>query len=340
MTIPSATRDLPAAAPPPLAGTAHHAITATRAIWDQRQPGLVQQYYAPTSLTHTAAGTTLDRDALVVDIVARLAAFPQLRTYVADTIRAGNDLDGHRVSLRWTWVGRHTGDGAYGPPTGRGITVSGLTVWTLVGDEVTEQWSAHDEVGLLRQLGITARSHLHRLGTRGAEVLPEEALRQGTGRSPAHVPPGPPRTAQDPVVAAVHRYAEDVWNHRLVGDVDRYYAPRCIVHVGSDRVLFGADEVKADVLAWLCMLPDARLRVEDVLWQEASPGQRRRIATRWTLVGTHSGPSPYGAPTGHAVRVHGITHQWLAGGRVVEEWTEYSELSLLRQLLRPEHPPL
>lgn len=340
MTTPSATRDVPAAALPPRADTAHHAVTATRAIWDQQQPGLVERYYAPTSLTHTAEGTTLDRDALVVDIVARMAAFPGLRTYVSDTVRAGNDLDGHRVSLRWTWVARHTGIGAYGAPTGRSVTVSGLTVWTLVGDQVTEQWSAHDEVGLLRQLGISVRSHLRLLGTRGAEALPEEAVRLGAGRSPAHVPPLSQRTSQDPVAEAVRRYAGDVWNHRLVGEVDRYYAPRCIVHVGSDRVLFGAEEVKQDVLAWLCMLPDARLHVDDVLWQEASPGQRRRVVTRWTLVGTHSGPGRHGAPTGRAVRVQGITHQWLAGSRIVEEWTEYNELSLLRQLLRPEHPPL
>lgn len=35
------------------------------------------------------------------------------------------------------------------------------------------------------------------------------------------------------------------------------------------------------------------------------------------------------------MRIIGITHQRIEKGRFVEEWTEYSELNLLKQLLLP-----
>ena len=53
---------------------------------------------------------------------------------------------------------------------------------------------------------------------------------------------------------------------------------------------------------------------------------------RWSAEGTHTGPGPYGEPTGKAVQIWGITQHEIVGGRIVREWLLFNELDLMMQL--------
>ena len=81
----------------------------------------------------------------------------------------------------------------------------------------------------------------------------------------------------------------------------------------------------------MAAFPDARMDVDDLYWV-GDEGEGHRVATRWTLTGTHDGPGAHGSPTGKAVRVMGITHHLIRGGRFVREWTVFDELALLKQV--------
>jgi predicted ester cyclase len=61
--------------------------------------------------------------------------------------------EGDRVATRWTGRGTHTGEIAGIAPTGKDVTVSGLTISRLEGDKVVEEWTTWDTLGLLVQLG-------------------------------------------------------------------------------------------------------------------------------------------------------------------------------------------
>jgi predicted ester cyclase len=61
--------------------------------------------------------------------------------------------EGDRVATRWTGRGTHTGELAGISPTGKDVTVSGLTISRFSGGKVVEEWTTWDTFGMLVQLG-------------------------------------------------------------------------------------------------------------------------------------------------------------------------------------------
>jgi predicted ester cyclase len=61
--------------------------------------------------------------------------------------------EGDKVATRWTGRGTHTGEIAGIAPTGKDVTVSGLTISRLEGGMVVEEWTTWDTLGMLIQLG-------------------------------------------------------------------------------------------------------------------------------------------------------------------------------------------
>lgn len=75
-------------------------------------------------------------------------AFPDLKMTIEDEI-AEND----RVSTRWVARGSHGGEFFGIQPTGRQVTVTGVTISRIRDDKVVEAWTSWDTLGLLQQLG-------------------------------------------------------------------------------------------------------------------------------------------------------------------------------------------
>jgi steroid delta-isomerase-like uncharacterized protein len=77
-----------------------------------------------------------------------LSAFPDGHTTVEDLIS-----DGEKVAYRWTFRGTHQGELMGIPPTGKQVTITGITINRLSGGKVEEQWNNFDQLGMLQQLG-------------------------------------------------------------------------------------------------------------------------------------------------------------------------------------------
>jgi predicted ester cyclase len=77
-----------------------------------------------------------------------IAGFPGGAIKVDDQI-----AEGEKVATRWTGRGTHTGELAGIAPTGRDVTVSGLTISRFEGGLVVEEWTTWDTLGMLVQLG-------------------------------------------------------------------------------------------------------------------------------------------------------------------------------------------
>jgi predicted ester cyclase len=63
-----------------------------------------------------------------------------------------------------------------------------------------------------------------------------------------------------------------------------------------------------------------------------------KVVTRVTIRGTHQGEiDEFGPPTGRQIVVKGITISRIEGGKIVEDWDSYDNLSVMQQLgLVPE----
>jgi len=114
--------------------------------------------------------------------------------------------------------------------------------------------------------------------------------------------------------------------------IEEIYAPDVVWHE-PDQEVRGIDEARQFVTTYKTALPDLNITVEDVV------GEGDKAVTRWTVRGTHQGEvEEFGPPTGRQVELKGITIHRIDGGKIVEEWEAYDNLSILQQLgLVAEH---
>jgi steroid delta-isomerase-like uncharacterized protein len=125
--------------------------------------------------------------------------------------------------------------------------------------------------------------------------------------------------------AVVRRLIEEVFNRGQTGLMAEFVAAD---HVGHDPFgdHYGPEGMRIAVAEYRAAFPDLRVTVEDLV----TGGDK--VAYRFTLRGTHSGPFLGIPPTGRAVTTTGVAIDRLAGGKVAESWVGLDALNLLRQL--------
>ena len=78
-----------------------------------------------------------------------LYAFPDLQVTLNEVL-----VEGDRAALAWTWRGTHRGTLMNIPPTGRTVTVQGMSILTLEAGRIRRGLRIWDLAGLLRALGL------------------------------------------------------------------------------------------------------------------------------------------------------------------------------------------
>jgi len=113
--------------------------------------------------------------------------------------------------------------------------------------------------------------------------------------------------------------------------LDEVYAPDVVWHE-PDQEIRGLEQAKQFVTTYETAFPDMNVTVEDVI------AEGDKVVTRVTLRGTHQGETEeFGPPTGRQVELKGITISRIEGGKIVEDWDAYDNLSAMQQLgLAPE----
>jgi steroid delta-isomerase-like uncharacterized protein len=76
-------------------------------------------------------------------------AFPDLHLTIEDVI-----AEGETVMTRWSCRGTHNGDLNGVAPTGKHITITGLTVARVSNGKIVEGYVNWDALGLMQQLGV------------------------------------------------------------------------------------------------------------------------------------------------------------------------------------------
>jgi predicted ester cyclase len=82
---------------------------------------------------------------------AFLAGFADLRIIIEDLIEEGD-----RVAVRWRATGTLTGHGMGFAPTGRPMTITGMTIARVQNGQIIEGWNNFDVLGMHQQLGTLA----------------------------------------------------------------------------------------------------------------------------------------------------------------------------------------
>jgi len=308
-------------------------IRSTHKMWEEGGIGLLYQHYAENTIVWSDWGVNYGRERTMEYVIQRKASFPDLRGYADDVIWAGNDRDGFRTSHRGTQIGHNYGPSKYGPPTGKRIQFRSIANCVVRENRVIEEWLVHDELPVVRQLGLDVHAVLRDLTeqmTDGAmrDIVAEVPRVQGQTTPSLYQPRHPGRFD---VEDFVHLAIDEIWNWRLLNRIPAYYAANAPYHAPSARDLYGLSEIKAFVLALLAAFPDGMIEIDDLYWN-GNEEEGYRAAIRWTFLGTHRGVGIYGRPTGRPVRLIGSTQQRIKNGKIVEEWTFFNELALLWKL--------
>ena len=123
------------------------------------------------------------------------------------------------------------------------------------------------------------------------------------------------------------RYVEEVSNQGnldLVVEIfDRYISHQPDGHT-EER---GPEDVKRFMGAFHQVFPDFHSTIEDQI------AEGDKVATRWTMRGTHQGEFRGAAPTTNRITVTGIgIFRFSEEGKVVESWDNFDQLGMMQQL--------
>lgn len=122
---------------------------------------------------------------------------------------------------------------------------------------------------------------------------------------------------ESPSVALLAREAiENVCSGKRMSAAAEYYDAEFTDHVNA-MVFHGIAGVHKSVALYQQLFADLRFVVED----QVTEGNR--VASRWTLHGTHRG---------RHVRLTGITISRVENGKIVEDWGATDTIAVVRQL--------
>jgi steroid delta-isomerase-like uncharacterized protein len=119
-------------------------------VWSKGNFAVADQIVAPNYANHDPAGPMPEsgREGLKKHVTAYRAALPDLAFTIDDVLAEGN-----KVTVRWTSRATHKGVLMGIAPTGKLITVTGISVVRITAGKVAEAWVTWDTLGMLQQLG-------------------------------------------------------------------------------------------------------------------------------------------------------------------------------------------
>ena len=136
--------------------------------------------------------------------------------------------------------------------------------------------------------------------------------------STAQDQPTPDGSIQARNKALAMRVFDEIFNQGKFQVAEEIYAPDFQNHGIHRSVDLKTDQnaVHAEKKAF----PDLRISVQQMV------AEGDKVAVLWTFRGTHTGPGYEGLPaTGTRVEVRGMTIWRFVNGRIVEEWSSFSE---------------
>lgn len=130
--------------------------TLVRGYYEQvltrRHPQLRDSYLAPDYVGHFTGMTgDLSRETWTLWMNELRQAFPDVKFTIDDMM-----VEGNRVTTRYTMQGTHTGELRWARPTNRRITVSGISVERIKGEQIAESWNQSDVLRLWQQIGAVS----------------------------------------------------------------------------------------------------------------------------------------------------------------------------------------
>jgi steroid delta-isomerase-like uncharacterized protein len=127
-------------------------------------------------------------------------------------------------------------------------------------------------------------------------------------------------------MAIAQRHSEVYWNEGRLDLASELHANDIVFHDADSPPLRGTEAYDQFAIMYRTAFPDLHFTTEEML------GAGDLVATRWTCTATHQGELMGIPPTGKQITITGIDIFRVVDGKIVEEWVNWSTLSMLQQL--------
>jgi predicted ester cyclase len=116
-------------------------------VWNQGRRESIGEMIAPDAVLHEGGADSRGPDGFYPFFDRMIATFSEIRVNVEDTL-----AEDDKLCVRWSFSGKHTGNGLGIPPTGKTVNVTGISILRVAGAMLLEGWQNWDMLGLMEQL--------------------------------------------------------------------------------------------------------------------------------------------------------------------------------------------
>ncbi len=106
------------------------------------------EVYADDFILHEAGEDIVGIEGLTQFVSMMRSALPDLRITIEDDM-----AEEDKAVTRWIAQGTHQGELMGIAPTGKQVTMTGITIHRIEEDKIVEEWSNWDALGLMQQIG-------------------------------------------------------------------------------------------------------------------------------------------------------------------------------------------
>ena len=118
-------------------------------VWNDKNLAVLDELVASNFVFHNSVQTLYGPEGFKQFATTYHNAFPEAHFTVEDVI-----AEGDTVALRWSARATHTGELLGIPPTGKQVTVTGITITLISNGKSVESWGEFDALGMLQQIGV------------------------------------------------------------------------------------------------------------------------------------------------------------------------------------------
>lgn len=118
------------------------------------------------------------------------------------------------------------------------------------------------------------------------------------------------------------RYGTEILAKGDLAAADELFAANIIDHHPLPGQAPGREGIKQAMIVYRAAFPDLAVTIDDIIAEDD------KVVLRWTAYGTYRGGLPGVLASGHPAATSGIEILQIAGGRIVERWTEVGSFSV------------
>jgi len=119
-------------------------------FWNKGNLESLNEHQAASYVHHDPGSPEItDREGFKQFAIMTRTGFPDFNVTIEDII-----AEGDKVVTRWSVRGTHKGALGEIPPTGKEVTMTGITIDRIADGKVVEGWFHSDDLGFWQQLGV------------------------------------------------------------------------------------------------------------------------------------------------------------------------------------------